>query len=207
MEKKLQLIQTIWDVMALLSALHFPSETTSLVLVSRIQKRGGTGDNNFGKWKGTFQSEWPKWPDQSLWTPFKAQVPNIPVRPNRNGPFHLWTYRNFRNFWLEWKAPVVYESATLILNPLSSRASGNCFMCYESGIRWMLKFIQTFFYPVTQQDWAQFFTVNTVFKMATLFQGSLSLTLRGQGKGVNLNLLLAFSFDFWADSTILLAIR
>ena len=28
MEKKLQLIQTIWDVMALLSALHFPSETT-----------------------------------------------------------------------------------------------------------------------------------------------------------------------------------
>ena len=126
MEKKLQLIQTIWDVMALLSALHFPSETTSLVLVSRIQKRGGTGDNNFGKWKGTFQSEWPKWPDQSLWTPFKAQVPNIPVRPNRNGPFHLWTYRNFRNFWLEWKAPVVYESATLILNPLSSRASGNC---------------------------------------------------------------------------------
>ena len=42
-----------------------------LVLVSRIQK-SATGDNNFGKWKGTFRSDWPKWPDRSLMTTFKA---------------------------------------------------------------------------------------------------------------------------------------
>ena len=42
-----------------------------LVLVSRIQK-SGTGDNNFGKWKGTFRSNRPKWRDRSLWTTFKA---------------------------------------------------------------------------------------------------------------------------------------
>ena len=33
---------------------------------------GGTGDNNFVKWKGTFQSDRPKWPDRSKWISFKA---------------------------------------------------------------------------------------------------------------------------------------
>ena len=42
-----------------------------IVLVSRIQK-GGTGDNNFVKWKGTFQTDRPKWPDWSKWISFKA---------------------------------------------------------------------------------------------------------------------------------------
>ena len=28
-------------------------------------------------------------------------VPNIPVGPNRNGPFHLTSARNFRKFWLK----------------------------------------------------------------------------------------------------------
>ena len=31
-------------------------------------------------------------------TPLEA-VPNIPVRPNRNGPFNLYSDRNFQNFW------------------------------------------------------------------------------------------------------------
>ena len=31
-----------------------------------------TGDNNFGKWKGTVRSDRPKWPDRSQWTTFKA---------------------------------------------------------------------------------------------------------------------------------------
>ena len=48
--KKLQLIQTIWDVM--LYSQYFTIHWKLLVLVSRIQK-SGTGDNNFGKWKGT----------------------------------------------------------------------------------------------------------------------------------------------------------
>ena len=42
-----------------------------IVLVSRVQK-SSTGDNNFVKWKGTFRSDRPKWPDRSKWTTFKA---------------------------------------------------------------------------------------------------------------------------------------
>ena len=32
-------------------------------------------------------------------------VLSIPVRPNRNGPLHLISYRNFRNFELNGKRP------------------------------------------------------------------------------------------------------
>ena len=67
--KKLQLIQTIWDVM--LYSQHFTFHRKLLGLVSRIEK-SGTGDNNFGKWKGTFRSDRPKWPERSQWTTFKA---------------------------------------------------------------------------------------------------------------------------------------
>ena len=42
-----------------------------IILVSRIQK-SGTGDNNFVKRKGTFRSDWPKWPDWSKRTTLKA---------------------------------------------------------------------------------------------------------------------------------------
>ena len=65
---------------------------------SRIQK-SVTGDNNFVKWKGTFRSDRPKRPDRS------KVVSNIPVGPNRNGPFHLISNRNFRNFGLNGKRP------------------------------------------------------------------------------------------------------
>ena len=67
--KKLQLIQTIWDVM--LYSQHFTFHWKLLVLVSRIQKCC-TGGNNFDKWKETFRSDRPKWPDRSKWTTFKA---------------------------------------------------------------------------------------------------------------------------------------
>ena len=67
--KKLQLIQTIWDVT--LYSQHFTFHWKLLGLVSRIEK-SGTGDNNFGKWKGTFRSDRLKWPDRSQWTTFKA---------------------------------------------------------------------------------------------------------------------------------------
>ena len=36
-------------------------------------------------------------------------VPNIPVGPNRNGPFHLISNRNFRDFELNRKRPVYPE--------------------------------------------------------------------------------------------------
>ena len=32
-------------------------------------------------------------------------VPNIPVGPNRNGPFHLMYQPKLPEFWVEWKAP------------------------------------------------------------------------------------------------------
>ena len=103
--KKLQLIQTgfqtIWDVM--LYSQHFAFHWKLLVLVSRIEKNGN-GGNNFGKWKGTFRSHRPKWPDRSQWTTFKAEYP---VRPNRNGLFHLMNQPKFPDFWVEWKAPIV----------------------------------------------------------------------------------------------------
>ena len=67
--KKLQLTQTIWDVT--LYSQHFTFHWKLLILVNRIEK-SGTEDNNFGKWKGTFRSHRPKWPDRSLWATFKA---------------------------------------------------------------------------------------------------------------------------------------
>ena len=33
-------------------------------------------------------------------------VPNIPVGPNRNGPFHMIYQPKFPEFWVEWKAPI-----------------------------------------------------------------------------------------------------
>ena len=33
-------------------------------------------------------------------------VPNIPVGPNRNGPFHLMYQPKFPECWVEWKAPM-----------------------------------------------------------------------------------------------------
>ena len=52
-----------------------------IVLVSRIQMRG-TGGTILSNRKGHFG-----WSGQSG-LPSKL-VPNIPVRPNRNGPFHF----------------------------------------------------------------------------------------------------------------------
>ena len=80
-----------------------PTQTTTrfvIVLVSRIQK-SGTGNNNFVKWKGTFNRN-----DRTGQSgPPSKVIPNILVRQNRNGPFHLISYRNFQNFRLNRKCP------------------------------------------------------------------------------------------------------
>ena len=34
-------------------------------------------------------------------------VPNVPIGPNRNGPFHLMYQPKLPEFWVEWKAPQV----------------------------------------------------------------------------------------------------
>ena len=67
---------------------HFTFHRKLLGLVSRIEK-SGTGDNNFGKWKGTFR-----------WTTFKAGP--------EYGPFHLMYQPKLPKFWVEWKAPKIW---------------------------------------------------------------------------------------------------
>ena len=70
-----------------------------LVLVSRIQK-SGTGDNNFGKWKGAFLSDRPVTVDhlQSWSRMFRSDQTEM-VRSI------WWTNRNFRNFGLNGSRP------------------------------------------------------------------------------------------------------
>ena len=71
-----------------------PTQATArlvIVLGSRIQK-SGTGNNNFVKWKGTFRSDRPKWPDQSLWTTFKAGPEySGQTKPKLSVPFDVLT--------------------------------------------------------------------------------------------------------------------
>ena len=44
-------------------------------------------------------------------------VTNIPIRPNRNGPFHLIYQPKFPKFWVEWKAPFVYRIFSVLAPP------------------------------------------------------------------------------------------
>ena len=84
-----------------------PTQTTArlfIVLVSRIQK-SGTGDNNLSNGKGHFGLIDRNERTGQSGAPSKL-VPNIPVGPNRNGPFHLISNRNFRNFGLNGKRPL-----------------------------------------------------------------------------------------------------
>ena len=62
------------------------SEPTKELAVS-IRQKSETGNKNVVKFRS----------DRSG-LPSKV-VPNIPVRPTRNGPFHLTSNRNFRNIW------------------------------------------------------------------------------------------------------------
>ena len=107
----------------LLSALHFPSETT-------CSCKQDTKERYWG------QQFWQVERDISVWVTEMTRPVTVDhlqssgpeysgqTKPKWSVPF--MNLPKFPEFWLEWKAPVVYESATLILNPLSSRASGNC---------------------------------------------------------------------------------
>ena len=65
--------------------------------------------------KGTFQSNWPKRPDQSKRTIFKA-APEYsgPTNANRIAPFHLMYQPKCTEFWVEWKAPLDFHLTYLI---------------------------------------------------------------------------------------------
>ena len=85
-----------------------PTQATTrlvIILVSRIQK-SGTGDNNFVKWKGTFRSDWPKWPDWSKRTTLKAG-PKYSGWTELKWSVPLMYQPKFLEFWVEWKVPPV----------------------------------------------------------------------------------------------------
>ena len=83
---------------------HFTFHWKLLGLVSRIEK-SGTEDNNCGKGKG--HSGPTDRNDQTGHSgPPSKLVPNIPVGPNRNGPFHLVYEQKLPEFWVEWKPPL-----------------------------------------------------------------------------------------------------
>ena len=63
-------------------------------------------DNNFVKRKGTFQSNWLKWPDQSKRTTFKAGPEySSRTKPKEYVPLFWCTNQNFWNFGLNGKSP------------------------------------------------------------------------------------------------------
>ena len=130
--KKLQLIQT-WFEMSWLSSHYFTFHWKLLVLVSRIQK-SGTWDNSFGGGKAHFGPT-----DRNDQTchcrPPSKLVPNslnIPVGPNRNGPFHLMNQPKFPEFWVTWKAPLKTTST----NGFNFRMINFIHLWYLAGYAW-----------------------------------------------------------------------
>ena len=50
-------------------------------------------------------------------------VPNIPVRPNRNGPFHLMSQPNYRNFGLNGKRSLFPKRSVKMIDGSEKRNS------------------------------------------------------------------------------------
>ena len=82
-----------------------PKPQHVIVLVSRIQKTG-TRANNFVKWRGTFRSDRPKWPDRSKWTTFKpGHEYSGQTKPKWTIPFDQRTKICRKLSWMEIKHP------------------------------------------------------------------------------------------------------
>ena len=125
--KKLQLIQTrfqtIWDVG--LYSQHFAFHWKLLVLVSRIEKYV-LGTTILANGKGHFGPT--ERNDQTGHSgPPSKLVPNIPVGPNRNGPFHLMNQPKFPDFWVKWKALIVSNGLWTVYTLLYC-------ICYPSSV-------------------------------------------------------------------------
>ena len=66
-----------------------------IILVSRIQK-SSTGDNNFVKWKGTFWSDWLKWPARLVKADhLQSWSRIIQLDRTKMRPFHLMNQPKF----------------------------------------------------------------------------------------------------------------
>ena len=108
-----------------------PTQATThlvIVLVSRMQMRG-TGGTILSNGKGHFG-----WSGQS--GPPSKLVPNIPVRPNRNGPFHLMYQPKFPELWVEWKAPLEMRKKPYKLLPVFLNSfifATKCLICKGTG--------------------------------------------------------------------------
>ena len=61
-------------------------------------------------------------------------IPNIPVRRNRNGPFHLNSNRNFRNLWHNGKHPTSHVSQNASLPSILSKSPRHVIRSFR---RWM----------------------------------------------------------------------
>ena len=108
------------------------SACSVIVLVSRKQK-SSIGDNNFVTRKGTFQSNWPKWPDRSKRTTFKAGPEYASQsKPNESVPFDVPTKISRILGWME-KGP----SFSVFRNfPASCwKMEGNQLIDHKQGVR------------------------------------------------------------------------
>ena len=110
-----------------------PTQTTArvIVLASRIQK-SGTGDNNFVKWKGKFQSNRPKWPDRSKRTTFKADPEHSSwTKPKWSVPFDVATEIIAILGWMESSLCSTKQASFFLL--LNSSSNFAIVHCIDSG--------------------------------------------------------------------------
>ena len=105
--KKLQLIKTIWEVMALLTVFDLPLETTCSCKQDTKERYWGQQFWQTERHISVRPTEMtrPVTVDH-LQIKLVPNSLNILVAPNRNGPFHLMNQPKFPEFWVEWKAPL-----------------------------------------------------------------------------------------------------
>ena len=92
-----------------------PTQATArlVIVLVNIMPQSGTEDNNFVKWKRTFRSDRPKWPERSKRFTFKAG-PEYSRRPNRNvRKFGLNGKPLLCKFWLSLCLICVYFYVTV----------------------------------------------------------------------------------------------
>ena len=84
----------------------YTDKTQATARLVIVLEKSGTGDNNFVKWELAHFGSTDRNKRTGQSGPLSKVVPNIAVGPNRNGPFHLISIRDFRNFGLNGKRPM-----------------------------------------------------------------------------------------------------
>ena len=122
----------IWDVMAFLTLLYFPLETTCSCKQDTKERYLGqqfwwSGKAHFGPTDRNDQTCHCRPPSKLV-----PNSLNIPVGPNRNGPFHLMNQPKFPEFWVKWKAPLKTTST----NGFNFRIINFIHLWYLAGNTW-----------------------------------------------------------------------